>query len=105
MNWDEQVKHSQANSVDMENIMGNTNGQILCSAHAVNEQLIFTHDAEEAKVNIFVQLRPLHGFFKRLWVGIGYILNIWWYSQGNWMMFTFDKDEAERLIAFLKKVE
>lgn len=92
-------------AMNMEEEVGNHNGIIFSSCHAVNEQLMFTYDDSDESVNIFVYLRPFKSFFKRLYIGLGYIFNLWYFTSGNWEMFMFDKDESERLIAFLKKVK
>lgn len=91
-------------SLDIGHIIGQKY-HVVADALAVNEQMFFIYDDRDESLNIMVYLSPFKSFAKRLKVAIGYLFYTWWMYGGNWEMFTFNKDEAERLIAFLKKVK
>jgi hypothetical protein len=92
------------NVIDMQPIISGF-ANIVADSVAINEQMFFTYDDCDASVNIMVYLKPYKSFLKRMSIAFGYLFNAWWMFGGSWEMFTFNKDEAERLIAFLKKVQ
>jgi hypothetical protein len=101
-----EIEKAREDSHDIEKLLQpHIDAVILSSAHAVNEQLMFVFDAKDESLNIFIFLRPFKSFWTRLRWGLGYIFNLWCPFYGDWESFDFNKDEAERLIGFLKKIE
>lgn len=105
-NYEKAINESIENQpYDIEKLrMSLGNQQIFCTAHSPNELLMFLLDPLDEQVKILTSLRPHKSFLKRLCIAVGYLFSFWWPYDGDWNMFVFNKDDAERLIAFLRKV-
>lgn len=90
---------------DMEKQMISEGHHVFCAAHAPNESIMFLLDPADDQIKILTFLRPRPHFWQRFAIAIGYLFAKWFPYNGDWNMFIFNKEDAEGLIAFLKKVQ
>jgi hypothetical protein len=89
--------------------MATTRDVIICECFSPEHQLIATYcegenDQEYDDLFLEVHLSPRLGFFKRVIAAIKYIFghkSIY----GNWDCFSFDEENADKLIASLQKLK